>query len=266
MKRPVKVGDLTVLEKTGDDDAFTHGGGVVFRSDDGTFWQFWDAPSTKSYWVWTVAIPMNVLRAYKTVPREQMVKQAMVDMNLLRTMSTSSRVTDRLELLKTIIELEGRSRVCPLGPDEMTRHELIQRWGPVFHVDPESFPLYDQDDYMVAEFEEGFACGQVEGRFLGVFETFECCAAAIAEDMEANILGSHVYVENGDGQLEKLEWSRRKWLNQPQKRIRIGFAKSTWRYRMRSHSREAAKTGRKLTKAERSVNRRVRGTIRRTRT
>jgi hypothetical protein len=266
MRRPIRVGDFTVLDQTGDDDALTYGGGVIFRRDGDTCWEFWDPPTTKTYMVWRAKIPVNVLRAYKSVDRKGIARHAGVDQDTLRTMSTGNRVSDRLALLMAIIELEGRSRVCPLGPREMTRHELVQRWGPLYKVDPDTFPRYDSEDFIISEFEEGFACGQIVGRFLGVYETFECCAAAIAEDMEANDLGAHVYVEGLDGSLEKLEWSRRRWLGQPRERIRIGFAKSTWRFRMRAHAKEAAKTGRKLTKAERAVDRRIRGTMPRSRT
>jgi len=266
MRRPTKLNDLTVLELTGDDDALTYGGGVVFRREGDTYWQFWDRPTTKIYVVWTAQIPVNVLRAYKSVQREDIVLQTGLPLDDLRSMSTSNRFQDRLKLLEAIVELEGRSRICPNEPEELTKAEMVRRWGPMFHVDPESFPLYDGDDYIISEFEEGFACGQIVGRFLGVYETFECCAAAIAEDMEANSLGSLVYIEGDGGIAEKLEWTRGRWLGQPQNRIRIGFAKSTWRFRMRAHAREASKTGRKLTKPERAVNRRVRGTIRKSRT
>ena len=266
MRRPSKHNDLTVLELTGDGDALTYGGGVILRKDGHTFWQFWDAPATKSFLVWTARILVNILRDYKSVSRDDISAATGLPIETLRTMSTSSHLRDRLTLLEAVVELEGRSRICPAGPDELTSYEMAQRWGAVFEVDPASYPKFDSEDYMVSEFEEGFACGQIDGRFLGLYETFECCAAAIAEDIEAAGIVANVYIEQDDGELEKLEWSRGRWLGRNPVLIRMGFAKATWRYRMRPYTREAAKKGRKLDRAERAVKRPIRGTLRKSRT
>jgi len=263
--RPTKVGEVTAVERTGDDDALTYGGGVIFRKDCDTFWQFWDAPSAKVYLAWTAKVPAHVLRAYKSIDRDELAFHVGVDTDLLRTMSTSGKPLDRVRLLEGIMTLEGRSRVCPRGPEELTRHEMVQRWGPLYSVDPESMPQYDADDFMVLEFEEGFGCGQIAGRFLGVYETFEQCATAIAEDMQATGRASLVFVENDDGEIERLEWTRSKWVGLPANRIRMGFASSTWRFRMRPHAKEARKKPRRLSRAE-GLKRRIRGTMRKPRT
>jgi len=266
MRRPRKHNDLTVLELTGDADALTYGGGVVFRKEGDTFWQFWDQPTSKTFVVWTTRIGVNILRDYKSVARAEISSATGLPVDTLRTMSTSSRVMDRLTLIQAVSQLEGRSRICPTGPEELTTYEMAQRWGEVFEVDPSSYPKFDKEDYVISEFEEGMACGQVAGRFLGLYETFECCAAAIAEDIEASGVVANVYIEEDGGEMEKLEWSRGRWLGRSPVPIRMGFAKATWRYRMRPYSREAAKKGRRLDRAERAVKRPIRGTLRKSRT
>jgi len=104
-------GDVVVLEKTGDDDSFEYGGGVLYRKDDGEFWQFWEAPTTKNYLVWTAVIPRDVLKEYKRLSREEIACILDVDMDTLRTMGRSRRHGDRLALIEAISELEGRSAI-----------------------------------------------------------------------------------------------------------------------------------------------------------
>lgn len=266
MRRPVRHRDLTVLELTGDDDAFTYGGGVVFRKGERVFWQFWDAPTTKTYVVWTARIDRNVFRQFPSACRRELGRALNVEPDALRTMSGSSWVGDRRRMLEVIADLEGRSHICPAGPEEMTRWELGERWGQLFQVDSRTIARFDAEDYMVRAFEEGMACGQVEGRFVGVYEDLEGCLAAIAEDMEMSGDRSNVFLEGDEGEFEKLDWNRGKWLGRTPKRLRIGFASATWRFRMRPFAREVTKKERKLRRGDRAKKRAVRGTIRKTRT
>jgi hypothetical protein len=263
--RPTQLRDLKILDKTGDDDALTYGGGVVFRKDDKVFWQFWDAPG-RNYLVWTARVGRSVLQDYPNVNRKHLASDMGLDMNGLRAMAVAADPRDRRQMVEAIGELEGRSVICPTGPEELTNWEMKQRWGDLYQVDTESVSRFAPGDYAICEYDEGWACGQIGGDCLGVYEAFEGCLAVIANEIDATGLMAEVFILEKGEMKERLDWNPGRWRGQPHQRIRLGFSGSSWRYRMRPFAREAGKKERKTPGRRMGRKRPKRGTIRKTRT
>jgi hypothetical protein len=264
MRRPVQHGDVVVLEMTGDSDALEFGGGVVFRKDGQIYWQFWDAPTGRKYLIWTSKIPFNVLRQFSFVDREGIARFLRIDLDELRGMSVSNRIMDRQRLVEVIGETEGWSTICPDDVEDLVRWELIQRWGPLLGVDPETAPRMSPGDCLICESDEGFVCGRVGGEFFGLYERLEGCASAVAEALEGADPSSLVFVESAPGEIERLEWTRSKWLGRERTKLRIGFSSARWRFRMRPYLRESQKKLRALTRGQKAVKTRFRGRLSRT--
>lgn len=238
-------GDTVVLEKTGDDDSFEYGGGVLYKKDDAEFWQFWESPTRKNYLVWTARIPRDVLKEYKRIPRDEIASILDVDTDTLRTMGRSRQYGDRFALIEAISELEGRSAIVRREED-LTPWELAQRWGTAIGVDPESVPQMDDDDYIIIEYRGAFGCGQLGEVMLGCFKTFECCAAVIADHSESMGNASNVYFEVSSGKLERVDWTRSKWVGRKSRRLRGQFSRAIWRSKVKEYLRESKKKVRKL--------------------
>jgi len=243
--RSQESGDIQVIQTTGDDDSFEHGGGVLYRKDDAEFWQFWDVPARKNYLIWTAKIPRDVFKQYKRILREELANELGVDLDTLRTMGRSRTASDRLELVRAIGQIEGRTTICG-RQEELTPWEMAQRWGTAIRVDPESVARIDGDDYLILEYGEAFGCGQLEGPMLGCFKTFECCAAAIADHSEDAGNASNVYVEIGPGEIEKVDWTRAKWVGRHKSPLRGAFSRAIWRSKIKNYVRESKKETRKL--------------------
>lgn len=242
---PPDSDELVVLEKTGDDDSFEYGGGVLYRKNGGYFWQFWEPPASKNYLVWTAKIPRDVLKAYKHISREELASVLDVDMDTLRTMGRSRSHGDRFALIEAISELEGRSTIVG-REEELTPWELAQRWGTAIGVDPESVPEIDDDDYIIIEYRGAYGCGQLSQVMLGCFESFESCAAAIADHSENVGNSSNVYFELSPGSLEKVDWTRSRWLGKQPVPLRGHFSRAIWRTKIRGYLRESKKQVRRL--------------------
>jgi hypothetical protein len=263
VKRPIRFDGKKLIGVTGDDDPLLYGGGVIFRKGELDYWQFWDDRRTdKNYEVWTAKIPSRILKEYRA-NRYELAEAMGVAPEEVRSLASARDAGDRQRVLKAIIEMRGRTAVCPDGPEDLTTWELCQRWHPVLKVDPETVPRLDEDDYLIMGYEEVMGCGQVGGNFLGAYETLECCAAAIADDLEKTGMRHNVYVADG-GSLERLEWNRGRWVGQPKVEVRGAFAPAIWRYRLRPWFRETRKKIRRITRAERKASQQnIRGTLNR---
>lgn len=260
--RSPESGDITVIQTTGDDDSYEYGGGVLYRKNDAEFWQFWDEPARKNYVIWTAKIERDVFKQYKRVPRHEIAVQLGVDLDTLRTMGRSRTASDRLELVRAIGELEGRSTICG-RQEELTPWEMAQRWGETIGVDPTSVARIDDDDYLIIEYRGAFGCGQLDGPMLGCFKTFECCATAIADHSEEAGNASNVYSEIQSGEIEKVEWARAKWVGRQTFPLRGAFSHAIWRSKIRGYVRESRKETRKLKRGSKMG---FRGNISRART
>lgn len=262
MKRPISFEGKKILGTTGDDDSLLYGGGVVFRKGEIDYWQFWDGPERKNFEVWTAKIPSRVLNAYK-MTRYELADVMGMGAEEVRSMGSARDAKDRQKVLEAVIRVLGRSAVCRDGAEDLTLWELVQRWHPVLGVDHGSVPQCDEDDYIISSYEGVVGCGQVGGNFLGAYESIECCASAIASDLEKAGFPSNVFVLEDD-KLERLEWNREKWIDRPKVAVKGVFAPAIWRFRMRPWFRESRKKLRKLSRAEQKATRQnIRGTLNR---
>jgi hypothetical protein len=217
----------------------------------------------KNFEVWTAKIPTRVLKSYR-LTRDELADVMEMEPEEVRSMASARSSEDRQRVLEGVMKVAGRSSVCRDGPEDLTPWELVQRWHPVLGVDQESVPQLDEDDYIISEYESVMGSGQVGGNFLGAYESIECCASAIASDLERTGHPSNVFVLNDDDRLERLEWSREKWIDQPKVEVKGVFAPAIWRYRMRPWYRESRKKIRKLSALERRASKLdIRGTLNR---
>jgi hypothetical protein len=246
MKRPIPLGELVILECTGDDDALLEGGGIVFRKDDAEYWQRWDSPTTKNYLVWTGKVPRDVLKHYPEVTREELMDQLELTSDELRSMSRSRNVRDRIQLMRGVRELCGDSTTFPKQED-LSTYELVDRWGVILGWDADTFPRVDEDDYFILPIRGFYAAGQVDGRYLGAYEDFEGALASISDhSIGVGNVSNSFYLEDDDAELERLEFDRHKWAPEKVDRIRGVLSAALWRNRMRPWVREAKKKGAKL--------------------
>jgi hypothetical protein len=260
-KRPITFEGKKILGQTGDDDALEYGGGVIFKKGDVSYWQFWDPPVRKNFEVWTAKIPSRVLNQYG-VTRYELADAMEMEPEAVRSLSSARDAVDRQKVLAAIMQQNGRSSVCRDGPEDLTVWELVQRWHPVLGVEPDSVPQVDEDDYIISYYEDVVGCGQVHGNFLGAFESLECCASAIASDMERTGHHVNVFVINDDERLERLEWNRERWVDKPKVEVKGVFAPAIWRFRMRPWYRDSRKQIRKLSRIEQDRKRRdIRGSL-----
>lgn len=214
MKPIITLSDGTqVLQTTGDLDAFKYGGGVLYKKDKEIYWQFWDArePGQKNYYVFTSPIPDDVLRFFKFAEVEIVSKVAFMDKKDVLKLSRSKDPKERALLVSFIKDTYGPSAVDPDQSSEtLTPWQLSKRWADVFGKKEDGTVQAQLDDYLIKEsirVSQTYECGRINGDFIGRFETYELCLAAICKWMSKNDgFNCNVFHEHEPGKLELIEW------------------------------------------------------------
>jgi hypothetical protein len=196
-----------VLETTGDADAIRYGGGVLYRSPgDAVVWDFWDAPE-KNFFVYKADASRHVLDHYEVDVEELVLCAAgeVTEKEILK-LSASADPRRRLQVLALIRSGCGASELDPDGPVEMTKFDLVSRWGFLFGMEKDEIEEISQEDYMIREYGQRWECGRVDGLCLGRYTRYDDAIAAVANDMEKVGLITNLFHEHSPGEIELVQW------------------------------------------------------------
>ena len=197
-----------VLETTGDEDAVQYGGGVLYRSPGGVVvWDFWDAPE-KNFFVYSVDVPRDVLEHYEGVDIQELVLCAggEVTVKEILRLSSSKDPRARRQVLSLIRGGYGASQIDLDGPVEVTKFNLVDRWGFLFGVERNEVEEISQEDYIIREYGKRWECGRVDGICLGRYQRYEDALATVANDMKKVGLFTNLFHEHLPGEIELLQW------------------------------------------------------------
>jgi hypothetical protein len=251
MKRPIVRLDngIEVLKTTGDVDAMTHGGGVLYREPRyrDVYWTFWGerTQGQKNFEVFTAPVPDDVIEYFDPDMRELSIVSGF-EPKELRKMGRSKNPIERLEVVEAIRDCSGPSRVDPSHtPEEVSPFEMAERWGGVFDISTDHIPMIEYEDYLVREAKNGmYECGCVDGAYLGRFEDFKYALCAVADHMKQR--GSHeanLFHEHDFGKIELVSWEPETFIGKlPRRRGKLPEA--AWRNLMKRYVRsESRKKG-----------------------
>ena len=121
----------TILMTTGDRDPFTHGGGVVYKTDSGITWEFWfaeDYEQLGEFEVYRATVPDDVSAYYSHDMITEPASSVDMPKSELLAAAQSKDVADRVLVLETIAGYYG-----PLNLDgyplRMSMADLKKRWN-----------------------------------------------------------------------------------------------------------------------------------------
>jgi len=198
-----------VLETTGDADALQYGGGVLYRSPgDGVAWDFWEAPE-KNFLVYSADASKDILERHEVVDLHELVLYGageVTEKEILR-LSKSEDPRARLQVLALIYGGYGASELDPRGPVEMTKFNLVMKWGFLFGMEKEGVEEVSQEDYMIRECGKRWECGRIDGHCLGRYVRYEDALAAVADNMKKVGLFTNLFHEHSPGKLELVQWN-----------------------------------------------------------
>jgi hypothetical protein len=240
-KAKITIDGYEVIGLTGDDDPFRHGGGVIYASDRGHFWQFWASPSGKTFTVYTARVEDHVFRGASTyADPPEVAKISGEDVADLKKMSRSLHVKERAQLVQILMDVYGPTAIA-FVTEALTQYELVQRWGPAFGYEQGSASRIDDDDYLIVEGDGYYDCGTVGARYLGRFETYNDALITIAADRSKAGSVADLFQEEA-GELVKVEWNPRSWFNQRVSAPSTRGSRAKWRSVTRRYRLESRKT------------------------
>jgi len=238
-----------VLETTGDADAIQYGGGVLYRSPGGVVsWDFWEAPE-KNFLVYSAEVPGDVLGHYDVDVQELVLCSAgeVTEKEVLK-LSKSANPRIRLQVLGLIRGAHGASTLDLEGPEEVTKFNLVSRWGFLFGMEKGDVEEISEEDYMVREHEKRWECGRVDGTCLGRHRKYEDALSAVADDMKKVGLFTNLFHEHSPGEIELVQWEPEELIGRGVI-IRGKIPAAQWKLAMRRY-----KTGRKPQRRRRAAS------------
>lgn len=233
---------IEVLETTGDLDAFQFGGGVVYRTPEkDIYWQFWEPRETgrKNFYVFTAPVPEQVLKFYDFVDIKILCTVGATDKREVQRLSRSRDPKERAYLVGIIKDAYGPSGVDPDETAEvLTPWDLSARWGDVYGTTINEVPQADLDDYIVREQKigNGYECGRVTGDYIGKFDSYDKCLAAVAQYMSRNDgFSPNLFHEHEVGKLELVDWDPKEYLNMKLSSRKRVVATAPWKNSMKKY-------------------------------
>lgn len=244
MKKPIIRLDngIDVIDTTGDVDAFEHGGGVIYTDphDLRTYWTFWDQRELgqKKFDVFTSLVPEDVINFFKPEMEELSMVSGFKKIELVR-LGKSRKISDRIDVLKAIKECFGSSSIdLKKFPEELSPFEMVERWGDVFGIEKDEFPISDYEDYMIRGRGNGtYESGRFDGLYLGRFADFKSAMSAVADDMSSEgSFDSILFYEHSFGELETVSWDPQKFIGKSIP-IRGKLPEAPWRNLMKKYEK-----------------------------
>jgi hypothetical protein len=270
MRTPIEVDGARILGLTGDDDPWTHGGGVIFTNEHGAWWQFWDPPSGPNYIVHTAPVHSNVIREASYTDLDEVEQLTGIAPDELKRMSRSALDTERASLVEILRETYGASAVSPDEPERLTAWELMQRWGAAYGIDASTAPRFSMEDYLIIKTPDGYACGTVAGTALDVWNDHKDALIAIGRHKSQVGSRAHTFWVKDDG-VERVDFNASLWALQVprQERPHRRPNKPAWLRLTRSYrleaKRKAKRSRAKTARRKYAVDARRRDIIARTR-